>query len=195
MPLIWEGVSPGKPGKYSQTPRSGEACNGHEGVVKYSTDETTSTPTSQRRRLNTSLVCRGGFTQGSGSATPASIICLPQPCIKPGICRPSYFSHFQIDLIYAPSTQDLNSSTSTPITASPPPAPQLFVLLQSPPCPDAPLPWNMPTTDSWLKYFSSGSRKYQPKFLHGYAEAVSSGFASSCAQSRVWCWWGIFLLC
>jgi len=43
MPPVWEGVSPGKPGKYSQTPPSGEACNGHEGVVKYSRDETTST--------------------------------------------------------------------------------------------------------------------------------------------------------
>jgi len=136
MPLIWEAVSPGKPGKYSQTPRSGEACNGHEGVVKYSKDETTSTTTSQRRRLNTSLVCRGGFTQGSCSATPASITCPPQPCIRPVTCRPSYVSHFQIYLIYAPSTQDLNGSTSTPITTSPPPAPQLFVLLQSPPCPD-----------------------------------------------------------
>ena len=120
MPLVWEGVSPGKLGKYSQTPPSGEACNGPEGVVKYSRDETTSTQTSQRRLLNTALVCRGGFTQGSSSATPASIICLPQPCIRPGTCRPSYLSYFQIYLIYAPSTQDLNSSTSTPITAPPP---------------------------------------------------------------------------
>jgi len=73
-----------------------------------------------------------------GSATPASIICLPQPCVRAEICRPPYISPFQIPIIYAPFTQDLNGSTSMPITASLSLAPhKLPVLFQSPPCPDA----------------------------------------------------------
>jgi len=150
MPLIREGVSPGKPGKYSQTPPSGEACNGHEGVVKFSTDETTSTLTNQ---LTTAAKYRSGGPRGIRArecrATPTSIICLPQPCVRAGVSPPHYLSHFHIQIIYTPFPQNLNSSTSTPTAASP-----SRPHLKSSCCsnhhlhlPPVPPPQNMPTTD------------------------------------------------